>query len=134
MLSSDIAPLQVSDATPYRRSDSCAYQTCILRRPRSNFVCKRGQFFRKSCIKLSSMTQQKGRKHAPFRRFRNMPHSRRMRAERLTLRELERLACLGAAVFLALDGAGVAGEEATLLQHRAQVRLEIGQRLGDAMA
>jgi hypothetical protein len=38
------------------------YQRRILRQPRSNFVCKPEQFFRKSCVKLLSMAQQKGRK------------------------------------------------------------------------
>ena len=54
-------------------------------------------------------------------------------AKRLALRELERLARLGAAVLLALDHAGVAGEEAALLEDAPQLRLEIGQRLGDAV-
>src|SRR5262249_11230159 len=45
----------------------------------------------------------------------------------------EGFARLGAAVLLALDRAGVAGKEATLFQDAAQVRLEIGQRLGDAV-
>src|SRR5258707_547804 len=53
--------------------------------------------------------------------------------KRLALGELERLAGLGAAVLLALDGAGVAGQEAALLQDATQVRLEIGQRLRDAV-
>src|SRR5260221_14743425 len=54
-------------------------------------------------------------------------------AKRLALRELERLARLGAAVLLALHGTGVAGQEAALLQNAAQIRLEAGQRLGDAV-
>src|ERR1700712_3178406 len=54
-------------------------------------------------------------------------------AKRLALRELERLARLGAAVLLALDDAGVAGQEAALLEDAAQIRLEIGQGLGDAV-
>jgi hypothetical protein len=53
--------------------------------------------------------------------------------KRLTLRELERAAGLGLAVLLALDDAAVAGQEATLLQHGAQARLEVGERLGDAV-
>src|SRR5690606_32589628 len=52
---------------------------------------------------------------------------------RLALGELEAAASLGLAVLLALDGAGVAGQEAALLEHAAQLRLEIGQRLGDAV-
>src|SRR5947208_15611359 len=54
-------------------------------------------------------------------------------AKLLALRELERLARLRPAVLLALDGAGIAGQEPALLQHAAQVRLEIGERLGDAV-
>src|SRR6185295_4792358 len=46
----------------------------------------------------------------------------------------ERTAGLGLAVLLALDDAGIAGQEAALLQDAAQVRLEIGQGLGDAVA
>src|SRR3546814_741737 len=55
-------------------------------------------------------------------------------SQRLTRRELEGLAGLGLAVLLALDDAAVAGKEATLLEHGAQLRLEIGERLGDAVA
>ena len=51
----------------------------------------------------------------------------------LTLRELEAAAGLGAAVLLALDDAGVAGEEAGLLDDAAERGLEAGQRLGDAV-
>src|SRR5690242_14010213 len=51
----------------------------------------------------------------------------------LALRELEAAARLGAAVLLTLDGTAVAGEEAFLLQGRTEVRLEIGQRLRDAV-
>src|SRR4051812_48335176 len=51
----------------------------------------------------------------------------------LALRELEAAAGLGAAVFLALDDAAVAGEEAGLLDDSAQRRLVAGQRLGDAV-
>src|SRR3546814_17564088 len=41
---------------------------------------------------------------------------------------------LGAAVLLALHHAGIAGQEAAALQHRAQARLVERQRLGDAVA
>src|ERR1700744_2207637 len=54
-------------------------------------------------------------------------------AKQLALRELERFARLGAAVLLALDHARVAGETAALFQNAAQIRLEIGERLGDAV-
>src|SRR6266849_361044 len=50
------------------------------------------------------------------------------------LGELEAAPRLGAAIFLALDHARVAGEEAALLERAAQVRLEIHQRLGQAVA
>src|SRR6201987_4355419 len=49
-------------------------------------------------------------------------------------RELERAARLRLAVLLALDHARVAGEEATALEHGTQVRLEVGERLGDPVA
>src|SRR3954469_12329115 len=52
---------------------------------------------------------------------------------RSALRELEGPAGLGLAVLLALDHARVAGQEATLLEHAAQLRLEIRQSLGDAV-
>src|SRR6476620_11455745 len=52
------------------------------------------------------------------------PHSRRIRAMSLALRELERFARLGTAVLLALDHARIPGEEAALLQDSAQIRLE----------
>src|SRR5258708_34146828 len=59
----------------------------------------------------------------------------RLRSKRsLALRELDRPARLGAAVLLALDPARVAGQEAALLQDTAQLRLEIGQRLRQAVA
>src|SRR5215213_8182821 len=53
--------------------------------------------------------------------------------KRLALRELERLARLRPAVLLALYGAGVAGQEAALLEDAAQIRLEVRQSLGDAV-
>src|SRR5258707_179587 len=62
-----------------------------------------------------------------------MRQSPQILTKQLALRELERLARLGAAVLLALDGTAVAGQEATLLQRAAQIPLEIGQRLGDAV-
>src|SRR5688500_15062572 len=52
---------------------------------------------------------------------------------RLALRELERAAGLGAAVFLALDHARVARQEAAALERRTQIRLEVSQRLRDAV-
>src|SRR5215217_2780845 len=51
----------------------------------------------------------------------------------LTLGELERTTGLCLAVLLAFDDAAVAGQEATLLEHWAQGRLEEVQRLGDAV-
>src|ERR1044071_5037841 len=50
------------------------------------------------------------------------------------LRELERAPRLRLAVLLALDHAAVAGEEPAALERAAQIRLEVGQRLGDAVA
>src|SRR3546814_21045204 len=48
-------------------------------------------------------------------------------------RELEAAAGLGLAVFLALDDAAVAGEEAGALDGGTQRRLVAGQRLADAV-
>src|SRR5690349_21264130 len=56
-----------------------------------------------------------------------------VRGVNLALRELEAAARLGSAVLLALDDAGVAGEEAGLLDDGAERGLEAGQRLGDAV-
>src|SRR5216683_8027074 len=50
------------------------------------------------------------------------------------LGELERPPRLGLAVFLALDHAAVAGQEAAALEYAAQLRLEIRERLGEAVA
>src|SRR5262245_54170219 len=69
--------------------------------------------------------KEKGARSAP------LPASCRSRS---ALRELERPASLGAAVLLALDHAAVAGEEAAALEHRAQLRLVVGQRLRQAVA
>src|SRR5689334_5353244 len=52
----------------------------------------------------------------------------------LALRELEAAARTGAAVLLALDHAAVAGQEAVGLHRTPQRRLELRQRLGDAVA
>src|SRR6478609_5431303 len=54
-------------------------------------------------------------------------------ADESALRELEALARLGAAVLLALDHAAVAGQEAGGLDRGAQRRLELRQRLADAV-
>src|SRR5690554_1046487 len=51
----------------------------------------------------------------------------------LALGELEGAASLGPAVLLTLDDAAVAGQEATLLEDRAQARLEVVQRLRNAV-
>src|ERR1700680_2593671 len=50
------------------------------------------------------------------------------------LGELEGAASLLAAVFLALDHAGVAGKEAALLERAAQLGLEVGERARAAVA
>src|SRR3546814_12664713 len=61
-----------------------------------------------------------------------LPFSTR-RWKTLTLRELEAAAGLGLAVFLTLDGAAVAGQEAGRLDRAAKRRFEAGQRLRDAV-
>src|SRR5260221_282139 len=60
------------------------------------------------------------------------PSSTKARA--LALGDLEAATGAGAAVLLALDAAAVAGQEATLLDGAAQGRLELDERLRDAMA
>src|SRR5512143_3665003 len=52
----------------------------------------------------------------------------------LALGELEATSRLGPAVLLALDGARIAGQEATLLQHATKLGLEAGERFRDAVA
>src|SRR3984893_1255020 len=95
-------------------------------RRRASVQEKLRQFFGKYATK-------KGAGKRPFRMASCMPHSRQIFAKQLALRELERLARLGAAVLLALDHARVAGEKAALFQDAAEFRFEIGQRLGDAV-
>src|SRR6478735_9032192 len=56
------------------------------------------------------------------------------RRDASALGELERTPGLGAAILLALDHARVAGQESAALQDAAQVGLEGGERLGDAVA
>src|SRR4029079_8339828 len=51
----------------------------------------------------------------------------------LALGELEAAAGFHAAILLALDNAAVAREDPALLEDGAQIRLEVGQRLGDAV-
>src|SRR6476646_2111266 len=59
---------------------------------------------------------------------------RQSRSCRSALRELEAAAGLHAAVLLALDHAAVARQEPALLEGRTQLRLEVGERLGNAVA
>src|SRR5215471_92968 len=122
MLSSDIAALQVCDATPYRRSDFCDLPEAHFATAAFEFRLQAWASFPEKLLQtVVKGATKRAQNMRPLVAFRTMPHSRRMRALRLTLRELERLARLGAAVFLALDAAGVAGQEAALLQHRTQV-------------
>src|SRR5271168_3059677 len=72
--------------------------------------------------------KQKGARRR-LSKFLRSPTSRQIPAKQLALRELERLARLGATVLLALDHARVAGEKTALLQNAAQIGFEIGQRL-----
>src|SRR5262249_17489348 len=62
------------------------------------------------------------------------PRFRRQSACSSALGELERAPRLRLAVLLALDDAGVAGQEAAVLEHAAQFRLEVGERLGEPVA
>src|SRR5438445_11315021 len=109
-----------------------AIASSTLRRPCSNFVCAGKQVFTKIRGNPSLNSKQKGaRSGALFRSW--MQQSMQILAKQLALRELERLARLRPAVLLALHGAGVAGQEAAFLQNAAQIRLEVGQSLGDAV-
>src|SRR4051812_34663379 len=60
--------------------------------------------------------------------------TRRREQAKSALGELEAAAGFGFAVLLALDHARVAGEETALLECAAQVRLEVHQRLRNAVA
>src|SRR5215468_10812341 len=64
----------------------------------------------------------------------NLPRRKLCCSRCLALRELEAASRLRLAVLLALDHAAVAGEEAALLQHGPQGRLEMGERAADAVA
>src|SRR4030081_3997095 len=90
------------------------------------------KFSGKTASTLRQMIDKKRRPKAPFE-VSSLLDSQRIVSVRLPLRELERLARLGAAVLLALDHARVAGEKAALFQNAAQIRFEIGQRLRDAV-
>src|ERR1700726_3781863 len=57
-----------------------------------------------------------------------------IQVQELPLRELEASARFGLAVFLALDHARVAGDEAAALEHATQFRFVSDQRLGYAVA
>src|SRR6202790_4195355 len=89
---------------------------------------RRASFQEKLRQLLGKYTSKKGAGGRPFRVL-DAQHSLQI----LALRELERLARLGAAVLLALDHARVAGEKAALFQDAAGFRSEIGTRLGDAV-
>src|SRR3954454_3826140 len=78
------------------------------------------------------MVSKKGDDRRPFLRSINAAIAAIL-AKQLALRELERLARFRPAVLLALHGAGVAGQEAALLQDATQIRLEVRQGLGDAV-
>src|SRR5262245_27115557 len=115
------------------RADGRALAMCHARsdvfhfgsRARPSFRETRDQFVRKRATKRAP-------KSAPFC-ISLKPLSRRILPKPLALGELERPACLGATVLLALDDAGVAGQETALLQDAAQIRLEVRERLGDAV-
>src|ERR1700686_5370254 len=90
------------------------------------------KFSGKTVLIHCQMRRKKGRLSAPFW-LSYPPYWRQILAKQLALRELERLARLGAAVLFALDHARVTGEEAALFQQASQIRLEISQRLRDAV-
>src|ERR1700691_2792786 len=65
---------------------------------------------------------------------RSRPLAPKKRAGRSALRKLEARAGFLVAIFLAFDDARIAGQEAFLLEGRAQIGLVIGQGLGKAVA
>src|SRR5712671_7381394 len=106
---------------------------CTLRPTAWQSVCAQAQVFRKKLHQLVGKSSTKRALASALSELLMMPHSRQVLAKQLAFRELERLARLGPAVLLALHRARVAGEKAALFQDAAQIRLEIGQRLGDAV-
>src|SRR5712675_1179940 len=116
-----------------QKRDTHLYCPCTLRPPAWQSVCAHAQVFRKKLHQLVAKSSTKKALASALSELLMMPHSRQVLAKQLAFRELERLARLGPAVLLALDRARVAGEKAALFQDAAQIRLEIGQRLGDAV-
>src|SRR5579863_2463524 len=101
--------------------------------PRWKSVCFGLQVFGKNCVNSLLKCARKKRPRADAFTFQNMPRSLQILMKRLALREPERPARLGAAVLLALDHARVAREKAALFEKAAKIRLEIGQRLRNAV-
>src|SRR5260221_6590788 len=120
--------------TPRGQKDGIRTITaCTLRPSAWQSVCAQAQVFRKKLHQLVGKSSTKRAPASALSELLMMPHSRQVLARQLALRELERLARLGAAVLLALHRTRVAGEKAAPFQDAAQIRLEIGQRLGDAV-
>src|SRR5258706_10455683 len=116
-----------------RKTEYAPLPPCTLRAWAWQSVCAHAQVFRKKLHQLVGKSSTKRALASALSELLMMPHSRQVLARQLALRELERLARLGAAVLLALHRARVAGEKAALFQDATQIRLEIGQRLGDAV-
>src|SRR5258706_805880 len=116
-----------------RKTEYAPLPPCTLRPSAWQSVCAQAQVFRKKLHQLVGKSSTKRAPASALSELLMMPHSQQVLTNRLALRELERLARLGAAVLLALDHPRVAGEKAALLQDAAQIRFEIGQRLRDAV-
>src|ERR1700736_5871473 len=114
--------VQCSVSGALEKGDHARLVFLDLRRPRLKSLCSQAQVFRKNCFNSSANDRQKRRPKAPFD-VSSLLDSQLIVSVRLPLRELERLARLGAAVLLALDDARVAGEKAALFQNAAQIRL-----------
>src|SRR5258706_15963638 len=116
-----------------RKTEYAPLPPCTLRPSAWQSVCAQAQVFRKKLHQLVGKSSTKRAPASALSELLMMPHSRQVLARQLALRELERLARLGAAVLLALHRTRVAGEKAALFQDAAKIRLAISHRLGDAI-
>src|SRR5258706_14560557 len=89
---------------------------CTLRPSAWQSVCAQAQVMREELHQLVGKSSTKRAPASALSELLMMPHSLQVVARQLAVRELERLAGLGADVLLALHRARLAGEKAALLQ------------------
>src|SRR5258708_37693223 len=89
--------------------DTHLYRPRTLRPPAWQSVCAHAQVFRKNLHHLVGKSSTKRAPASALSELIMMPYSRQVLARQLALRELERLARLGAAVLLALHRTRVPG-------------------------